>query len=322
MPALGSPWLAWARIEDARGTCHQTRQQINLCRNSSDRQTRIECSPVRCHRLCGTRGDRIRSVSAATRRQRKAYRLAQMPNFLLPIKLAKAPAASWPKPTFNVELSVSHLARHQMPIMLAKVAMNGGTVSLEIVKPLTVPMIIDAVMPDRNGNRDVAGEAEAGGPFHQQLCQYTAQNARMLLTLRSMPPVRMTKVMANAITPTTVICLSTSLRFPAERKMFEPSCERGLRMAASNTIPMRPAELRIVFKTQLQAPSGRHASLPAFRVVDPRALEQDRWTAGRELVCVRFYMAGSCVAMTPPLCCIREIDRGPAGRAAESDHRP
>ena len=50
----------------------------------------------------------------------------------------------------------------------------------------------------------------------------------MLPTLRSMPPVRMTKVIASEMIPMREICRRMSVRLPACRKMREPSEAAGL----------------------------------------------------------------------------------------------
>ena len=50
----------------------------------------------------------------------------------------------------------------------------------------------------------------------------------MLPTLRSMPPVRMTNVIASEMMPISEICRRMSVRLPGCRKMREPSDADGL----------------------------------------------------------------------------------------------
>ena len=53
-------------------------------------------------------------------------------------------------------------------------------------------------------------------------------SARMLPTLRSMPAVRITNVMASEMMPITDICRRMSVRLPGCRKIREPSDAVGL----------------------------------------------------------------------------------------------
>src|SRR5579885_2363307 len=70
------------------------------------------------------------------------------------------------------------------------------------------------------------------------------ERARMLPTLRSIPPVRMTQVIASEMIPMIEIWRSMSVRLPGSRKMHEPSAARGLMTMASATTAPSAATLR------------------------------------------------------------------------------
>ena len=70
------------------------------------------------------------------------------------------------------------------------------------------------------------------------------ESARMLPTLRSIPPVRITSVMASEIIPMSDTWRRMSVRLPAWRKMREPSAADGLIRMARTMIPASAATLR------------------------------------------------------------------------------
>ena len=65
-------------------------------------------------------------------------------------------------------------------------------------------------------------------PRVRNIADQRVESARMLPTLRSMPPVRMTNVIASEMMPISEICRRMSVRLPACRKMREPSAAVGL----------------------------------------------------------------------------------------------
>ena len=149
---------------------------------------------------------------------------------------AKFAATSRPNPISMFSLLVSHFARPRSPIMDASVTMNGCTRIVAMVRPLIAPASMDAATATATAIAmwlpyDAAGQA---GVRH--IAVRAVDIARILPTLRSIPPVRITKVMAREIMPMSEICRRISVRLPACRKMREPSPATGLVIAASARI--------------------------------------------------------------------------------------
>ena len=119
-------------------------------------------------------------------------------------------------------LLVSHFARPRTPIMEASVTMNGWI--RECRDHHAVQRAGEAGRRDR---RRIASAICAVGIAATSRVRHIAatavESARMLPTLRSMPPVRMTNVMASEIMPISEIWRRMSVRLPAWRKMREPS---------------------------------------------------------------------------------------------------
>ena len=82
-----------------------------------------------------------------------------------------------------------------------------------------------------------AGDAVPCQPRVSAMAVSVVESARMLPTLRSMPPVRMTNVIASEMIPISEIWRRMSVRLPDCRKMREPSAAVGLISMASSTMP-------------------------------------------------------------------------------------
>ena len=117
--------------------------------------------------------------------------------------------------------------------MVASVTMNGWMRSAAITAPFTAPT-------GRRGRQPPVAIAIAIRACPQRvstIATSVVESARMLPTLRSMPPVRITNVIASEMMPISETCRRMSVRLPACRKMREPSDAVGLIAMARIRMP-------------------------------------------------------------------------------------
>ena len=156
---------------------------------------------------------------------------------------ANAAATSWPKPISILALPVIHLAKPRIPIMLASVTTNGWIPNSATTAPFSAPTAVEIASAARMAIRICCVYPSPAPTRVSVIATTEVESARILPTLRSIPAVRMTKVMANAMMPITEIWRRMSVRLPSWRKIRDPSAAVGLSAIARIRMPPSPATL-------------------------------------------------------------------------------
>ena len=163
-------------------------------------------------------------------------------DFSDPIRANTEPASA-PKPKSMLVLLVSRLARPRMPIMEARVTMKGWIRRLAMTNPFNAPTSADPARAHAMAKRIFAAVPAAGAHAVRHNPVREVASASVLPTLRSMPAVRMTRVIPTAMIPISETCRRTSVRLPTSRKIRSPEPERGLVRTASRMMIARPNPL-------------------------------------------------------------------------------
>src|ERR1700733_14752187 len=162
---------------------------------------------------------------------------------LLENAVAKDDPRSNQHPRSILEFALSQRARPRMPIMLARVTTNGWRFQRAMTNPLIRPTNPALKTASSAATKIPIAPVKGRAAVVTSRADNDDASARIVPTLKSMPPVMITKVMPSEMIPISETCLKMSVRFPNWRKTNPPRGARGLMMRARTIRPARPIPL-------------------------------------------------------------------------------